>query len=259
MGSHLHVEERGLVTLLTLSNPQKRNALDPDLCRVLVSTIIGLKDGGARCAVITGEGDKAFSSGFDLEALSEIDGAREGEALFSAVMDAMAASPVPILAALNGVAFGGGCELAAACDLRVGHAGVKVAMPPARLGLVYAPRGLARFSALVGEARAREMFLCARTLDAQAALSWGFLQELVPERDVLPRTLALAEEIASLAPLAVQGMRRSFEALLRHRATLPSEDAAALHLAREIAGRSADFFEAKRAFIEKRKPAFQGK
>jgi enoyl-CoA hydratase/carnithine racemase len=162
------------------------------------------------------------------------------------------------VAALNGVAFGGGCELAAACDLRVAHDAVKLGMPPARLGIIYAARGLARFSAIVGESRARRMFLWAHTVDAAIARDWGLVDELVSASDVRSRAIALASEAAALAPLAVQGMRRTFERLLAQRAALPPVIAQDLEARRLDAWRSTDAAEARLAFAEKRTPRFRG-
>lgn len=260
MIGELLTEWRGHVLVLTLSNPSKRNALDPALCNALAEAVRGMADQEVRCAVLTGEGDKAFCSGFDITALPSQSNLQDiGANPFDPLIDAVAASPVPIVAALNGGAFGGGCELAAACDLRIGHAGVVLAIPPAKLGIVYAARGLARLSALVGESRAREMFLAARSLEAQEAAQWGLIDYIVEPDQVLPRALQMAERIAELAPLAVQGMRRTFEALMRQRATLDPDTAAEIDRLRLAAFTSADGAEARAAFVEKRKPRFTGK
>jgi enoyl-CoA hydratase len=239
----------GDVLVLTLDRPAKRNALDGELCRALAHAV---GDADARAIVLTGAGEKAFCAGFDIDAL---DG--RAEAAFDALIDAVTAARAPLVAALNGGAFGGGCELAATCDLRIAHDGVRLAMPPARLGIVYPARGLARLAALAGESRARHMFLTARPVDARTALGWGLVDEVVPAADVLPRALATAAEMATLAPLAVQGMRRTFEALLRQRAAAGDtpEIAGLRHAARE----SQDLAEALVAFAERRAPIFRGR
>ncbi len=244
------------VVVLALSNPEKRNALDPALCEALICALGEL--GEARAVVLTGAGERAFSAGFDLDALPA-----PGEPLprdpFEGLLDAVSASRVPIVAALRGVAMGGGLELAAACDLRVGHAELKLAMPPARLGILYSPRGLLRFSALCGESRARRLFLTACTIDGLEGHRIGLCDELVPAGQVLPRALELAAEMAALAPLAVQGMRRSFEVLARARLeALDPVDAEALSALRAASFASADHAEARRAFAEKRAPRFRG-
>ena len=255
MTATLHRETHGAVTVLTIDHEAKRNALTPALCRELTAALVA-PPAGSRALVLTGAGARAFSAGFDL-------GALEGEAVakspFDPLIDAAASSPLPLVCALNGAAYGGGLELAATCDLRVGHAGVRLAIPPARLGIVYAARGLARFSALVGESRARELFLTARTLDADEAHAWRLIDHLVAEAEVLPRALALAGEMAALAPLAVQGMRRSFEALLARRAELAPAAAAEIERLRSAAWLSDDAAEGRHALAEKRPPEFKGR
>jgi enoyl-CoA hydratase/carnithine racemase len=247
----LRVEPRGPVTILTLVNPSRRNALDGPMCTALARTI-GQLSGDARAIVLTGEGDRAFCAGFDVTALTD-----QAPALFGLVLEALAASRTPIVCALNGAAHGGGCELAAACDLRVAHANVELAMPPARLGIVYHALGLARFAALVGEARARELFLTARAVGAEEAVRWGLVNEIVA--DPRARAIEIAEGIADLAPLAVAGMRRTFEALLAARVKLEPREEAELAVARKQAWESADAAEARKAFSEKRKPLFRGR
>lgn len=251
-------QRQGDVMVLTLSNEAKRNALTPALCRQLVDAVRALAPAGVRAAVLTGAGSRAFSAGFDLGSLDDPE-ASAADNPFDPLIDTVAASPVPLVCALNGGVFGGGLELAATCDLRVAHPGVKLAIPPARLGIIYAARGLNRMSALVGESRARELFLTARTLDAAEAQAWRLVDHVVPEAEVLPRALALAGDMAALAPLAVQGMRRTFEALLAVRARLSPEATAALAAAQETAWRSEDAAEGRRAMAEKRPPVFRGR
>lgn len=242
MAGELLALDQGAVRILTIRNPSKRNALDPSLCDALAAAFARLEPDGVRAAVLTGDGDKAFCAGFDLAALGD-----DSERAFESIFAALSATGVPVVAALNGVAFGGGCDLAAACDQRIGHEEVSFLMPPAKLGLVYAPRGLARMAAICGESRARRMFLFARTVDAREAHRIGLLDDLVARADVLPRAVALAEEAAALAPLAVRGMRRLFE----H----PGADATEL---RARAWNSDDAREARAAFAERRKPVFRG-
>jgi enoyl-CoA hydratase len=244
------VTTQGAVGVITLSNPAKRNALDPALCSAIAQAIGAAAGSAARALVLTGGGDKAFCAGFDLDALPE------AEAAFPRLIEAVVASPLPIVCALNGVAFGGGAELAATCDLRVAHPEVRFSMPPARLGIVYHAAGLARFAALVGESRARELFLTARVIDVDTAERWGLVDHVVTDDQVRVKALALAEEMAQLAPLAVQGMRRSFEVLLAARSAGTD---AALEGLRRAAWQSEDALEARAALLEKRPPQFRGR
>ena len=204
--------DRGAIAILTLSNPDKRNALDPTLLGELVNQLDQLASSDRRAVVLTGEGDRAFSAGYDLGAL---DGSETtAQSVYSRAIDAVIASPLPIVAALNGLAVGGGCELAASCDLRVAHAGVTLRMPPVRLGIIYPPRALQRFCALIGHSRTRELFLTARPVDATRASVWGLVDHVVAEGAVLETAIELAEAMTLGVPAAVQHTRRLFEQIL---------------------------------------------
>ena len=172
---------------------------------------------------------------------------------FEAALAALDAVPVPVVAALGGHAFGGGLELALACDLRVCAPAARLGMPPARLGVVYSHTGLRRFVDAIGAARTRELFFTARPVAAAEALSWGLVNEVA--EDVQGRALTLASEIAALAPLSLRGNKRVLRALE------PAVDRALeaeLHALRDAAFRSRDFAEGVRAFTEKRPPHWRG-
>jgi enoyl-CoA hydratase/carnithine racemase len=252
MSGHLIVEERGEVALLTLSNPQKRNALDPPMLEQLVEAVAQLPQKGVRAAVLTGK-DAFFSSGYDINALP--DTPPEGETPLDRALAAVSDGDLPLVAALNGAAVGGGCELCAACDLRVAHHRVTLTMPPVRLGLIYSAAGLRRFVALCGASHTRELFLTATPVDAAHAQAWGLIDRVVYEQDVVPTALELAENIAKGAPIAVLGTRR---ALNRLEAPLPPELSAEMIEAQRRAYASEDAREARAAFREKRQPHFKG-
>lgn len=253
MSGSVIVEERGPVALLTLSNPHKRNALDPPLLQALVDAVVSLPRKGVRAAVLTGK-ESFFSSGYDITALPETPD--PGDNPLERALEAVSDGDLPLVAALNGPAVGGGCELAAACDLRVAHHRVTLMMPSVKLGLVYSTAGLRRFVALCGASHTRELFLTAAAVDAQHALAWGLVDRVVYEQDVVPSALELAEAIARGAPLAVLGTRR---ALNRLEAPLPPEVAAELAEAQRAAWVSEDAKEARAAFREKRTPTFKGR
>jgi enoyl-CoA hydratase len=249
----IRVERRDAIAIVTLERPHKKNALTPAMLDELCAIWARLPGQGARAIVLTGAGD-LFSAGFDITALPPTlaPGANPMGAALAAITD----GPLPVLAALNGPAIGGGCELAATCDLRVAHAGVTLTMPPVRLGLVYSPAGLRRFVALCGLSRARELFLTAAPVPAERALGWGLVDHVVAPGDVLATAVALAEEMARGAPLAVAGTRRAFEQLAP---PLSPEVAAELAQLVQAAWGSEDAAEARAAFKEKRKPQFKGR
>lgn len=251
----LLIERRDAVAILTLSNPQKRNALDPPMLDALCAALERLPGEGTRAVVLTGAGDRAFSSGYDLAALPGGNVSPTDNPLARAI-DAIVDGPLPVIAALNGLAVGGGCELAASCDLRVAHDAVTLTMPPVRLGIVYAPRGLLRFLALIGASRTRELFLTAQPVEAARALGWGLVDRVVPAAEVLPTALTLATEIARGAPLAVAGTRRILDRILP---PLPPALAAELAELQVRAWTSEDASEARAAFREKRPPVFKGR
>ena len=253
MPGAVQIERRGSLAILTLDNPDKRNALDPPMLTALVDAIRQLPSDGIRAAVLTASGTRAFSAGFDIAALPV---SAPTDNPMAEVIAAVADGDLPIVAALNGLAVGGACELACACDLRVAHPEVTLRMPPVRLGIVYAAQALQRFVALCGLSHTRELFLTAASIEASRALAWGLLDRVVPVDAVLPTALALAEEIAKGAPLAIRGTRRTLERLLPPLGpTVAAELTRLMHQAWE----SEDAAEARRAFAEKRPPTFHGR
>lgn len=240
------------VARLTISRESKRNALDRSILDGLATELPRLD---ARCVILTGAG-AVFSAGYDITNLEAEEAAELLTHPFEVALAALDAVPVPVVAAMNGSAFGGGLELALACDLRVCAAGASLAMPPARLGVVYSPTGLRRFVDAIGAARTRELFLTARALDAAEALAWGLVNEVVPREAVAERAIEVAARIAGLAPLSLRGTKRVLQAL-----DMPLDPAVEAELValREAAFRSEDFAEGVRAFIEKRPPEWRGR
>jgi enoyl-CoA hydratase/carnithine racemase len=252
--------DRGEVRILEISNPAKRNALDFQALEELEAACDEVGRDGVRCLVLRGAGEEAFSSGFDLAeiALVSARGERPDEAVERAA-DALDRVPCPTVAFLNGSAFGGGFELAVTCDLRVAREGVRLAMTPAKLGVVYPEGGLRRFADLVGAARTRELFFTGRSIDAATALAWGLVNRLAPAGAGEAEALALAGEIAGNAPLAVRGMKRILRLLEgAHERALSDAEREEIASLRRRAFESEDLGEGRAAWTERRAPRFRG-
>jgi enoyl-CoA hydratase/carnithine racemase len=257
----VHGEDReGGVRALVLCNPSKRNALDPGLLGQLIDALSRPRADGQRVRALLLRGaaeGAAFCSGYDLAALGPApeDGPLPDDLLQRAFL-ALESVDAPSVALVDGAAFGAGCELACACDFRVGTDRAVFSMPPARLGVVYAPEGLQRVMALVGPSRAKRMFLAGERLAAKEALEAGLLDEWHPDAGAEARAEALCAELAAGAPLAIAGMKRAFRALAAP--ALSAEERAELHTLRRAAFRSDDAREGRAAFLEKRPPRFRG-
>jgi enoyl-CoA hydratase/carnithine racemase len=251
------------VLRLTLANPEKRGALDHAILDGIAAAVRAAdRDGRFRCLLLTGEGPY-FSSGYDIGDIPEDVFAVEAEKLvahpFTAALEALDATELPTLAAINGPAIGGGLELALACDLRITAADAQFGMPPAKLGLVYGHTGIRRFIDAIGAPRARELFLVGRRVSTQTALGWGLVNEVV-DRDALEAAaLDWAGELAGNAPLSVRGNKRIFRELLRAEGALDQRTEQALVALREACFESEDMREGVRAFAEKRAPRWLGR
>lgn len=247
------------VARLTIANPDKRNALDHAILDAIAETLPGLD---ARCLIITGS-ERMFSAGYDIGDIDADVFAEEAERLvahpFAAAIEALEAYPFPTLAVVNGHAIGGGLEVAVSCDLRLAASGVKLGMPPAKLGLVYSHTGVRKFLDVVGAARTRELFLVGRNVDADTAEAWGLVNDVVDPDRLESRALALATEIAANAPLSLSGNKRVIGELLAAEGALRPEVERELVELRRACFRSEDFAEGVRAFGEKRAPRWKGR
>lgn len=262
-GKLLLDEPIGGVARLTIANPAKRNALDHPILDAITATLSELARARKppACLLLTGS-DGMFSAGYDIAEIPESEFEVRAERLiahpFTEAIDALEAFPYPTLAAMPGHTIGGGLELALACDLRVAAHGIKLGMPPAKLGLVYSHMGLRRFLDAIGAARTRELFLLGRYIDADRALEWGLVNRVAPDGEVESVALDLAAELAGNAPLAQRGNKRVIAALLRAEGELPAEVERELMELRHASFASKDMREGVRAFAEKRPPKWQG-
>ena len=250
------------VARLTISNPERRNALDHEILEALAAVLPELDRGvEIRCVVITGAGE-VFSAGYDIADIPEETFATDAEALvahpFQAAMEAVSAHPYPVLAAINGHCLGGGLELAVRCDLRLCAMGAKLGMPPAKLGLIYGHTGLQRFIDVVGVARTKELFLTGRNLSAPRAVAIGLVHDTVIDQKLEVTALELASEVAANAPLSLRGNKHAIETLNSYSRLTPEQERELIELRRSCFG-SDDFREGIRAFAEKRKPEWRGR
>jgi len=245
------------ISTLTLNRASKRNALSRELLDELSSTLSSLGDDHSlRALILTGAGD-AFSAGTDI---SELTSLTEAEALETSsrgqkICDEIESFPVPVIAAINGVAAGGGCELALACHLRVAATSATFSLPETRLGLMPAYGGTQRLTRDIAVARALEMMVAGKQIDATSALEFGLVNRVVEPDQLLVAAGELATRIASLAPLAIRACLKAVNEGLK----LPFEEG--LELERELFAsllETEDAKEGTRAFLDKRAPVFRG-
>src|SRR4051794_8592380 len=248
------------VARLTIRNAAKRNAMDHDILDAIAEVMPRLDDGiETRCVLITGS-EGMFSAGYDIGDIPDEVFAEEAERLvahpFSRAIQAVESFPFPTLAAVNGHALGGGLELALTCDLRMAARGVKLGMPPAKLGLIYSHTGLKKFIDAVGPARTRELFFVGRNIDADRAEQIGLVHE-VTDPEIDDAAVELAAEIAGNAPISLRGNKEIIDKLVAS-AGLSEKDEQEVIRLRLSSFSTQDFREGVRAFGEKRKPNWEG-
>lgn len=249
------------VLRLTIANPAKRGALDHAILDAIAAAVDGVED-RARCVVLRGH-EGQFSSGYDIGDIPDETFAEEAEKLvahpFTAAIDALDACPIPTIAELTGHTIGGGLEMTLACDFRIAADGIRLGMPPAKLGLVYSHTGLRRFLNVIGEPRTRQLFLLGRYIDAATAEQWGLVHRVADADELDDAALDWATELAANAPLSVRGNKRVLRALLAAEGELPARVEDELIALREACFRSADLLEGVRAFAERRDPRWTGR
>jgi methylglutaconyl-CoA hydratase len=257
--SQIEVERSGHVARITLNRPEARNALGGALVREFRAALASLAaDRQVRVLTIAGTRDSsAFCAGADLverttltpeERLTHFEG-------IAALCEELAAFPVPVIAAVHGYAMGGGAEVALACDIRIAADTAVFALPEISVGLIPGAGGITRLPKLVGAGRARELMFSGRRVDAAEAERIGLVERVVPLAELDGAVQALAETIASHAPLAVRAVKKGlFDSDNR-----PIDEAteAVLAVRLPLEG-TRDFVEGMTAFNEKRKPVFRG-
>jgi enoyl-CoA hydratase/carnithine racemase len=249
----VRTRREGAVAVLTLDRPQKLNALSTDVERDLVAALDADDVTSSRAIVIEGEG-RAFSAGADVNEMRE----QTPQAILSyyratgTVNERVASTPQPTVAAIHGYCLGGGLELAMACDLRIAARSAVFGLPEVELGILPSSGGTVRLVRALGVARATELVLSRRRFDADAALRFGVVSDIVDDGEASPRAIELATDLASLPPLAVEVTKRAISA-----AAESSREAALLieQLAYAALAQTAEHHRATDAFGSRRSPA----
>jgi enoyl-CoA hydratase len=252
------LERRGRVALLTLDRP-KVNSLSPDMLDALAARLAEVEaDAELGAAVVTGAGDRAFSAGADVSLVREASPleARAFAARGHATLDRVEALPKPVIAAVNGYALGGGCELALACDIRLASDRAQIGLPEVTLGIFPGWGGTQRMPRLIGPGKAKELIFTGRHVGAGEALSLGLVEGVHPHDELVEAAVALAADIAARPAWAV--------AAAKAMVTRAGDGDQAGNLARELdlfalAFSTEDQREGMAAFFEKRPPEFRGR
>jgi enoyl-CoA hydratase/carnithine racemase len=256
----LDVIRHGSVAVVCLNRPEAMNAISMQMRGELRQALEGLRhDASVGAAVLTGAGAKAFSAGMDLREFARMNAelpVAEMKRLRWEQNEGIAAFDKPILAAVNGLAMGGGVELALLCDIVFASDTASFAFSEIKRGLMPGNGGTQRLSRRIGRARALEMILTGRSVGATEALAIGLVEYVVPAAELLPRAIALAEQMAANAPVAV----RSAKAAVQRGAEMALEDG--IRLEQDLAAflyTTEDAEEGPRAFLEKRPPVWKGR
>jgi len=256
----------GYVATITINRPDVRNAMASSMWKWLAETMNELgEDNDVRCVVIRGAGDKAFASGADIsefEVWTSEEKSRQYGLLIETALQNIERHPNPVIAMIQGYAFGAGCELAVACDLRILSDVAKIGIPSAKLGVMLNYENYQRVVDLAGISTAREIFFIGRALDAQRASQVGLANYVVPKPELEEFTYQIAREISENAPLSVRGSKRVLRACLDHGMLDRAQDAEILAELDQISATcflSEDVQEGVTAFFGKRKAEFKGK
>jgi len=257
----LRVEKRGATGWVVFDQPAKRNAINGAMWRGIPPAMKRFdEDPEVRCVAFRGAGTEAFSAGADI---SEFEARRANEEavgqyddLLDQVLHAIQGSLKPSVAMIYGYCFGGGVEIALACDLRYCAASAQFSIPAAKLGLAYNVEGHKRLLETVGHAKAREIMFLGRRYKADEAAAMGMVQRVLPDAELETYVDEVLQTLSDNAPLSIANTKTILEEYAK---SVGAPDPARMRAAMERCARSEDYKEGRRAFMEKRKPRFQGK
>ena len=254
--TYLKIEHKGGITILTISAPKTLNALNSGILREL-GDFVGKLDATTRVLIITGDGEKSFVAGADISEmahLNEPQGVEFGR-LGAQVFRAIETLPIPVIAAVNGYALGGGCELAMACDIRICSNNAKFGQPEVGLGIIPGFSGTYRLPKLIGQGYAKEMIYTGKAIRADEALRIGLVNAVYAPEELMGKAMEMAEMMLKNAPVAISLAKQS----INEGYDLDADDAIALE--NKLFGKcfaTKDQKEGMDAFLNKRKAEFTG-
>jgi len=245
------------IAILRLNRPEKMNSLAREVFEAVHERLGVLEaDSALRALILTGEGERAFCAGTDILELNRANDGTEISERGQGLCDRIEKFPVPVIAAINGIAAGGGLELALACHLRIASTNASFSLPETKIGLIPGYGGTQRLTREIGAGRATEMMLTGRTMTSVEALNVGLVNKVVPPADLHSETLSLANQISRLSPLSIRAclkaVTQGMELPLAEGLKLETE------LFSELFG-TEDAHEGTSAFLEKREPVFKGR
>lgn len=256
---HIKLTTRGAVATITIDRPLRRNAISQAMWLSLARMVDACGNDGTTLALVIRGAGADFSAGADITEFDQVRkdaaSARRYEAANARAFAAVRNCPIPTIAAIRGICFGGGFGIAAACDIRIATADARFAVPAARLGLAYPAEAMGDIVGALGPQLARYLIFTASTLEAEAAMGTGFLLELTTAGEFDERIAEVAQAIAHNAPLTIKAAKSAIRAVM-------ANDAAALERATragEATFDSEDYAEGRAAFRDRRLPQFKGR
>jgi len=252
------LEIKNRIGIVTLNNPEKRNALSKDLLNELLSTFSELKNLKIRVVILRAHKDaKVWSAGHDVNELPLGEDPIGFENPLEETLRCIPEYPGPVIALVQGGVWGGACDLALSCDMIIGDPTSTFAMTPAKLGVPYNATGILNFINRIGLSEAKEMFYTGAPVDADTALHFGVLNHIIPSEEIENFTFELAEKIALNSPLSIAVIKEQFR-ILTGSVPITPEAFERIEALRKRVYCSGDYKEGLKAFKEKRKPEFKG-